>query len=274
MPGRGELFVREAAGPPGGPTILLLHGWTVSADLQWWRLYDSVARLGHVVAIDHRGHGRGIRSDEPFTLEACADDAAALLAHLRLGPAVVCGYSMGGPIAMLMWRRHPEVVAALVLESTALQWKDSRWERTVWRTMAVVEFILRLGPSRGIIERTLRDAIETSPDLAPYRGWLKGELRRADAGDIAEAGRALGQYDGRPFAGAVDVPAAVVVTTRDRLVRARKQRELAAAIPGCRVFELAGDHDATLVMPAEFERVTLAALRSVAPAPRQELRGA
>jgi pimeloyl-ACP methyl ester carboxylesterase len=217
-----------------------------------------------VVAVDHRGHGRGIRSDEPFTLEACADDAAALLSHLDLAPAVVCGYSMGGPISMLVWRRHPEVVSGLVLEATALEWRDSRWERMVWKTMAVVEFALRLGPSRGIIERSLRDAIETSPDLAPYRGWLKGELRRGDATDIADAGRALGNYDGRPFAGLVDVPTAVVVTTRDRLVRPRKQRELAAAIPGCRVFELPGDHDATLVMPAEFERVTLAALRSVA----------
>ena len=67
--------------------------------------------------------------------------------------------------------------------------------------------------------------------------------------DIAEAGRALGQYDARPFAGSVDVPAAVVVTTKDRLVRPRKQRELAAAIPGCLVFELPGDHDAALVEP-------------------------
>jgi 3-oxoadipate enol-lactonase len=268
------VFVREATGPPGGPTILLLHGWTASADLNWWRVYEPLARLGHVLAVDHRGHGRGIRSDEPFTLEACADDAAALLTHLGRGPAIVCGYSMGGPISMLVWRRHPEVVAGLVLAATALEWRASRWERTIWRTMAVVEFVLRLGPSRGIIERALRDVIETSPDLAPYRGWLKGELRRGDASDIAEAGRALGQYDARPFARSVDVPAAVVVTTEDRLVRPRKQRELAAAIPGCRVFELAGDHDAGLVLPDEFQQVTVAAVRAVAHAPRRQLRGA
>jgi pimeloyl-ACP methyl ester carboxylesterase len=268
------VFVREAAGPPGGPTILLLHGWTVSADLNWFRVYDSLARLGHVLAIDHRGHGRGMRSDEPFSLEACADDAAALLTHLGLGPAVMCGFSMGGPISMLVWHRHPEVVAGLVLEATALEWKDSRWERTVWRTMAVVEFLLRLGPSRGLIERSLREAIETSPDLAPHRGWLKGELRRGDAGDIADAGRALGQYDARPFAGSVDVPAAVVVTTKDRLVRPRKQRELAAAIPGSLVFELLGDHDAALVEATEFERVTVAAVRAVVPVPLRQLRGA
>ena len=70
------------------------------------------------------------------------------------------------------------------------------------------------------------------------------------------------------------MPAAVVVTTKDRLVRPRKQRELAAAIPGCRVFDLAGDHDAGLVLPEQFQQVTVAAVRAVAQAPHQELRGA
>lgn len=194
-----------------------------------------MADLGQPVALDHRGHGKGIRSDEPFTLlEACADDAAALLVALDLAPALVCGYSMGGPIAMLVWQRHPELVSGLVLEATALEWRDGHSERLVWKTMALVEFALRLGPSRGLVERTLRDAIETSPDLGPYRGWLKGELRRGDATDIAEAGRALGNYDGRPFAGSVDVPSAVVVTTDDRLVRRASRASWRPPFPGAR----------------------------------------
>lgn len=264
MAGRGEMFFRDTGGgPTGTPPILLLHGWTASADLNWWRVYDAVAGLGRVLAPDHRGHGRGLRSDEPFSLEAAADDAAALLRQEGLAPAVVCGYSMGGPISLLLWQRHPELVAGLVLEATALEWRASLRERMVWKTMALVEFALRLGPQKGLLERVLREAIELSPDLAPYRGWLKGELRRGDATDIAQAGRALGDYDARPFAGRVDVPAAVVVTTKDRLVRARKQRQLAKAIPGARTFELAGDHDASLVLPDAFRSVTVAALRSV-----------
>jgi pimeloyl-ACP methyl ester carboxylesterase len=263
VPGRGEVFVREQPGPPHGPPVLLLHGWTASADLNWWRIYDHVPTVGSLLAIDHRGHGRGIRSDEPFSLEAAADDAAALLRHLGTGPAIVCGYSMGGPISMLLWQRHPDLVRGLVLEATALEWRASLWERLLWKTMGSVEYFLRLGPSTGLVERFLRDAVEASPDLAPYRGWLKGELRRGDAADIAQAGRALGSYDARPFAGHVDVPTAVVVTTRDRLVRPRKQRALAREIPGARAFELEGDHDACLVHADQFAAVTLAALRAV-----------
>jgi pimeloyl-ACP methyl ester carboxylesterase len=204
-----------------------------------------------------------MRSEQTFTLEAAADDVAALIEHLGLGPVVACGYSMGGPIAMLLWRRHPHLVAGLVLEATALEWRASLRERIVWKTMGLVELALRVGPSRGIIERTLREAIDAAPDLAPHRPWLKAELLRGDPGEVANAGRALGEYDARAFAGDVDVPTAVVVTSNDRLVRPRKQRALASAVPGATVFELPGDHDACLVSAEAFASVTVAALTDV-----------
>ena len=263
VPGRGELFVREQAGAPGRPTIVLLHGWTVSADLNWFPLYDSVAATGHLLAVDHRGHGRGMRSDEPFTLEAAADDVGALLRHLGLGPVVAVGYSMGGPIAMHLWRRHRDLVCGLVLQATALEWRATWWERFVWRFMGVLELSLRIGNPNGLVERILRDAIEECPDLRPLRGWLKGELRRGDPADLAAAGRALGLHDARPFAGDIDVPAAVVVTTRDRLVRPHKQRALAAAIPWAHVVDVKADHDAPLMKADEFRAATEVALRHV-----------
>lgn len=262
VPGRGEVFVREAGGPHG-PTVLLLHGWTVSADVNWFGVYDTAAAFGRMLALDHRGHGRGLRSDEPFSLEAAADDAAALIRHLGAGPVVAVGFSMGGPIAMLLWRRHPELVAGLVLQATALEWQASRYERTLWRFMGLLEMSLRFGSPDGLVERLLRDAIEECPDIAPLRGWLKGELRRGDPADLAGAGRALGLYDARPFAGLVDVPTAVVVTTRDRLVRPRKQRALAAAVPRAHVLELRADHDAPLMNREEFRRVTEQAVHAV-----------
>jgi pimeloyl-ACP methyl ester carboxylesterase len=263
LPGRGEVFFRQSEGPAGVPPVVLLHGWTATADMNWWRVYDAVSAIAPFVALDHRGHGRGMRSEEQFTLEAAADDVAALVEHLGIGPVTVCGYSMGGPIAMLVWQRHPHLVAGIVLEATALEWRASVRERLVWKTMGALEYVLRIGPSRGLVERALREAVDQAPDLAPYRPWLKAELRRGDPGDLADAGRALGEYDARPFAKKVDVPAAVVVTTKDRLVRPRKQRQLAAAIPGARTFELAGDHDASLVSPADFAAVTVAALTDV-----------
>ncbi len=264
LPGRGELFVRERLGRAGQPTILLLHGWTASADLNWFRAYDAVGAEGRLLAVDHRGHGRGLRSEERFTLEDAADDAAALLRTLDAGPAVVVGYSMGGPIAMLLWERHPELVAGLVLEATALEWRARLSERLTFKFMALVELSLRLGRPRNVVDRALRDAVEQAPDLEPLLPWLRAELRRGDPSALADAGRALGRHDARGFAGRIDVPTSVVVTTRDRLVRLRKQRHLARAISGSTTYEIAGDHDCCLVLPEPFARTTVAAIRDVA----------
>jgi pimeloyl-ACP methyl ester carboxylesterase len=262
LPGRGETFVRELTGEPGAgtTTVVLLHGWTVSADLNWFRAYPVLRRFGPVVALDHRGHGRGIRSDVAFTLEEAADDVASLLDVLDCGPAVLVGYSMGGPIAMLTWQRHRSAVAGLVLEATALDWRSTRRERLSWGAMRVLEAALRLGADRGVTERVLRRAVTRAPDLAPHLGWLSAELRRAEPSELAAAGLALSRYDAGPFAPTIDVPTAVVVTTRDRLVRPGKQRAMARAIPSAALYTVAGDHDAPLVRVDEFVAATAEAV--------------
>ena len=36
LPGRGTTFLREVVGPPHAPTLVLLHGWTSTADINWF----------------------------------------------------------------------------------------------------------------------------------------------------------------------------------------------------------------------------------------------
>ena len=79
LPGRGSTWVREIAGPPGAHTLLLLHGWTANADLNWFSSFGSLGEHFRVVALDLRGHGRGVRSRRPFRMRDAVDDAAALL---------------------------------------------------------------------------------------------------------------------------------------------------------------------------------------------------
>ena len=251
MPGRGDVLVRDhpATGAVGTPPILLLHGWTLSADVNWFALYEGLAAQGRVLAMDVRGHGRGIRSRERFTLEAAADDAVALLDHLDAGPAIVIGYSMGGSIALLMRRRHPESVAGLVLQSTALWWRAALDERILWRSTAGMDWLLRLGALRGPTERYLGAAARRNRDLSAVLPWLAAEAFRGDPAAIADAGRALGAFDARPWASRLDVPTAVVVSTRDRLLAAARQRELARAIPGASTVEMEAGHNGWLVHP-------------------------
>jgi pimeloyl-ACP methyl ester carboxylesterase len=263
LPERGEVFVRDTgAGDQPGPPVLLLHGWTVSADLNFFSLYDELATGHRVIALDHRGHGRGMRAQTPFSLEACADDAAALLAELGVGPVVAVGFSMGGAIEMLLHHRHPHLVAGMVFCGTALEWKATARERVVWRGMSLLEVALRSGTGEGIVARFLREVMDGAPELEALEPWVTGEFHRGSPPDLAGAGRALATYDGRDLAPDVDVPCAVVVTTTDQLVRPEKQYELADAL-AAETYTLDGDHFAPFTKGPAFAKAIATAVDRV-----------
>jgi pimeloyl-ACP methyl ester carboxylesterase len=63
-----------------------------------------------------------------------------------------------------------------------------------------------------------------------------------DPATIMQAVRAVIRFSSHDWVASIDVPTAVVITTQDELVPARRQYKLAAAIPGARVFEVEADH--------------------------------
>ena len=142
--GRGEFFIRRHVhADPTAPTVLLLHGWTASSDLQFLAAYEALAEVCSFVGIDHRGHGRGMRSLRPFELADVADDAAAVVRELGIDSVIALGYSMGGPISLHLTRRHPDLVSGLVVQATALEWSGTLRERLVWRLLPIMGVALR-----------------------------------------------------------------------------------------------------------------------------------
>ena len=266
VPGRGEMFVREAPGPNrDAPTVVLLHGWMFPADLHWFSVYEPLSASARVIAMDHRGHGRGLRPSQPFRLVDVADDVAALVRHLDIGPAVAVGYSMGGPVAQLLWQRHPDVVAGMVLCATSGTFNVTARDRWQWRAMGLLQVALRLLPRHwwdalvtaqvdGRLPFAVTHMLDTDlpQELRDLLPWMVGEADRGSAEDVAEAGRELSRYDARGWLGSIDVPTAVIVTVNDALVRAEQQRDMAARIPGAEVIELMLDHDAILNAEDEF----------------------
>src|SRR5437763_127743 len=261
VPGRGEMFLRDSGGD--GPAVMLLHGWMATADLNWCTAYGALIDAGYrVLAIDHRGHGRGLRPLVPFRLADCAADAAAALRELGVAPALVAGYSMGGAIAQLVGRDHPGVASGIVLSGTAQHWQDPETRR-IWRAMGMMGLSLSLAPRlfwRWGFRRTGMPQNERTL-------WIQSELMRHLARDIAEAGRELGRFDSRPWLPSVRVPIAVVITTRDEAVPVYKQRELAAAARA-RVFEAAITHPEVVARPDAFNPPLLDALDALRPRER------
>jgi 3-oxoadipate enol-lactonase len=266
LPGRGRTFARIGEGPPGAPTVLLLHGWTASADLNWFRCYAPLQRRFNVVAIDHRGHGRGIRSPlRPFSLGDCADDAAALAEQLGIRHLIAVGYSMGGPIAQLLWKRHPELVDGLVLCATSRNFGRSLPERAMFTSLLGLSGVARVTP--GVVRRQVAGRIlGTRLDATPLGQWVAAELQRNDPATVLQAGWSIGRFSSAEWIGRVDVPTAVVVTTHDSVVSPARQMRLAQAIPGAQVIKVAGDHGVCVTDPQRFVPALLTALQRVSAA--------
>jgi pimeloyl-ACP methyl ester carboxylesterase len=252
----GEIFLRDTGGD--GPPVLLLHGWMFPSDLNWFRVYRPLARAGYrVIALDCRGHGRGLRSVRSFRLEDCAADAAALVRALGCGPVTVVGYSMGGAIAQLIARDHPRQLSGMVLCATSREWRDPRM-RLLWNGMGLLRLWIEIFP-RDFWRWTLRAA--GFPD-SPTTSWIASELSRGSPLDIAEAGREIGRFDSRQWIERVSVPASVIVTTEDYAVPPLKQYELACSLRAP-VHEIACDHNGVLVKQQNFARTVIRAIRAL-----------
>src|SRR5512143_4074792 len=105
-----------------GVPILLIHPAGATAST-WGAAADELARIGQVIAYDRRGYarsgGEAVRSMSTHTA-----DAAALLEHLRVPPAVVVGTSAGAAIAVDLAVRRPELVHVVVAHE--FPWRFAR----------------------------------------------------------------------------------------------------------------------------------------------------
>ncbi|CAN7378607.1 alpha/beta fold hydrolase [Knoellia sp. LjRoot47] len=107
-----------------GPPLVLVHG--AALDSRSWR--PQLAALDDeltVVAWDEPGVGRSSAGPDGFDLAGFADALAAVVTDLGLGPAHLAGLSWGGTVVLECWRRHPDLVATLILMDTYAGWSGS-----------------------------------------------------------------------------------------------------------------------------------------------------
>ncbi|MBA2609588.1 MAG: alpha/beta fold hydrolase [Actinobacteria bacterium] len=260
LPRRGATWIRTADGPKGAPTVILLHGLGATGLLNWFPAFGPLAREYNVVAIDHRGHGRGIKPRRPFRLADCADDVAVLIDELGIGNAILVGYSMGGPITQLSWHRHPEVVRGVVLCATSCRF--GRADQRLAPVGTAMGVGLRFTP-RLVRQQMVRGMVGFNPRARRGPDWVSEELRGHDPAAVIEAAMSIGRFDSTPWIEEIDVPAASVITDYDRLVPPRRQQRLAELTRG-EVFHVRGGHDACVSQPGLFVPALLSAVRSVA----------
>lgn len=239
LPGRGRMRISHSQGPPGAPALLLLHGLAATGRLNWFTAMPALAERFRVLVVDHRGHGGGVRTHH-FRLADCADDAMAVADQLGIERLTAVGYSMGGPIAKLCWSRHPDRVDGLVLCATSRHFLRPELRGLGSAVMPGAVLTARLAP-KLFLNRFI-DSMVGGRGNQEAAEFVRGEMAGTDPATLMQAVRALIRFSSHDWLSKIDVPTAVVVTTRDELVPPSRQYKLAASIPNAKVFEVEGDH--------------------------------
>lgn len=216
-----------------GQDVLLIGGLGDTVE-SWQFQLDGLADRYRLTAFDNRGAGRTAMPEGQPTVEAMADDAAAVLRGLGISAAHVAGFSGGSIIAQELALRHPELVRSLVLQST---WpamdaymkslcRSIHWQATLApdeRAFLEFFFLLVYTPrahNSGMVSQIIDDVL-----AFPYQQSTEDFLKFLDAFVVHETAGRLGQ---------IKAPTLVLAGGVDPMSRPELGEAVAQRIPGAR----------------------------------------
>jgi cis-3-alkyl-4-acyloxetan-2-one decarboxylase len=252
-----------------GPPLVLLHGLGGTWDY-WQRTMALLAGRARCVALDLPGFGDSDAPPGGFTLDSAADALAGALRELAIGPAAVCGHSLGGPLAVRLALRHPDAVSRVILVgpsglAPAPDWQDRALALVpVYRVLRRAPFhwehwLLRVPPLRWGLLSPLVDNPSTI-DGPTARGLVDGGREARALHGAIDASFATG-LDAE--AARVAAPVAAIWGDRDRMVPPRDAEILRRAVPSADVRCLPGCGHMPMIERPEAFALLLAELAGV-----------
>lgn len=249
-----------------GPPVLMINGLSAPA-VNWAFQAKALAPHFQVVTFDNRGVGETDLPPEPvYTTAQMADDAAALLRHLKIGRAHVIGASMGGTIAQELALRHARLVRSLTLLCTWAE-ADARFLHTIEAWMSLAYRVPIEERYRHVLYPWLftpeffakKDNVET----AFQRSLAYPHQTKAEA--IERQGRGILAWNGTRAKrlSAIRVPTLVLVGKDDILTPPAFSKALAQRIRRARLVVVPGGHGFFLENADQVNRTILRFLKSV-----------
>jgi 3-oxoadipate enol-lactonase len=236
-----------------GPLIVFLHG--VGGNRRnWRRQVDHLADRFRCAALDLRGYGDSDDyPDVPLAFTDFGDDVVRVLDHLDTARAHIVGLSMGGRIALDVWRRYPERVASLTLADTSAGSKETQDPAKVEAFLAARRKPLLEGQTPAQLAPVLVETL-IGPNATPeQRGELIDSLARLHTDSYLKTLEAVTRFTDFPDFARIDVPVHVMTGSEDRVAPPHIARAMAAAIPGATFTELAGaGHISNVEAPEAF----------------------
>ena len=236
-----------------GLAVLFIHGFPL--DRTVWRYLIAPLTGRRRIVPDLRGLGLSDAPETGYSIAQYADDMATMLRLLDVERAVVCGLSMGGYVALDMWRRHRERIAGLILinsrsEADGPAARDARDEMITMverdGTQALADLLVPklLAPESQTTMPQVVERVRTMIESAPPAGVI-GALRAMKDREDATA-----------LLPTIDVPTLVIAGREDQLIPVDHARSMAAEIPGAQFTLIPGaGHLAPIEQPVPTSRV-------------------
>jgi pimeloyl-ACP methyl ester carboxylesterase len=209
--------------------MLLIHAFPLDA-----RMWEAQRVSSAVIAPDLPGFGMAPPAGDTLTMRLAAEHCLAAADTAGLDRVLVCGLSMGGYVAMELWRQAPGRIAGLILANTragADTPEAAEGRRALAERLRTEGNVLVAAPPPLLAE----DADEALRDRV--RGWIADQSAEAIAAaalGLAERPDSTGDLAG------ISVPTLVITSDGDRLIPAELTTPMADAIPGARLEVLRG----------------------------------
>ncbi|MBA5607028.1 3-oxoadipate enol-lactonase [Duganella sp. FT3S] len=216
----------------------LLFSNSLGTDWRMWQPQAEHLRSRfHVIRYDTRGHGQSGTPSGPCSLAQLGHDVLALLDHLDIERAHVCGISMGGATAQWLGIYAPQRLRKLVIANSAA----------------------RIGTEAGWRERAAlarREGLDDIADGAPARWFgpafaaaepqavaaLVATLRAGSAHGYAACCDALAGADLRPQLPLIAAPTLIIAGAADPVTTVVDAQAMRQLIPHAELVTLAASH--------------------------------
>jgi pimeloyl-ACP methyl ester carboxylesterase len=232
-----------------GPALVLVHA--AASDSRMWRpQMEALAGELTVVAWDEPGAGRSSDVPSDFGLADYAGCLAALIQALEVGPAHVAGLSWGGTVLLELYRRHPEVVATLVLADTYAGWKGSLPDEEVRARVEGVRAVIAAGEERFDAAAPGLFGSEPSAAVVSVMEAMAADVRPASLGIALNA---MAETDQRDLLPEIAVPTLLIWGELDGRSPLSVARQFEDAIPAAALVVIpAAGHMPNLEQPQLF----------------------
>ena len=226
----------ESSGHGAGPALVLLHGFT--RDHREWEPLLPCFDHYRTIRVDLIGHGK---SDSPdaatrYSMSHAVDDLMALLHHLEIERTALLGYSLGGRVALHLAVEAPELLWALVIESSSPGIEDPGERAARATSDEKLALSIERDGVEAFVERWQSQPLFASQSRLPA-AVLESQKRQRlanSAGGLANSLRGMGagaQQFLLPQMAAIDVPALFIAGELDERYAALAHR-MASEVPG------------------------------------------